>query len=62
MTRTERERTLDRAVVAWRVGRPHRAWEILADAGLQAYWPTFLRTALGRARKGYVRTMSRYTA
>ena len=60
ISRTVRHRALTRAARAWQAGRPHTAWEILADAGLAAYWPTFRRTALSRARSRYLREMSRY--
>jgi alpha-beta hydrolase superfamily lysophospholipase len=53
---------LDRAVIAWRVGKPHRAWEILAEAGMSDYWARFQRTALQHARRGYTRAMERYVA
>ena len=62
LSRSARSRVLDQAVIAWRVGKPHRAWEILHENGLQDYWSTFLKTATTRARKGYIRSMSRYAA
>jgi hypothetical protein len=39
--------------MAWRIGRPHLAWQILNEAGLAAEWPVFLRVALRRARERY---------
>jgi hypothetical protein len=62
LTRSARARVLDRAVIAWRVGKPHRAWEILAEAGMSDYWARFQRTALQHARRGYTRAMERYVA
>lgn len=62
MTRSGRVRVIERAVVAYRVGKPHMAWQILAEAGMVDYWPEFLREALTRARRGYTRAMSRYVA
>lgn len=52
---------LARATAAWRAGRPHHAWQILATAGMADYWPEFRRQALALARTRYVRLMSRYT-
>lgn len=60
LSRSQRRRVLTRAVAEWDADRPHMAWQILAEAGMVAYWPTFLRTALTRARGRYTRAMSRY--
>lgn len=62
MTRSMRVRVISHARVAWRVGKPHRAWEIFAEAGMADYWPTFQRKALETARRGYTRAMERYVA
>jgi len=44
---------LTRAAVAWRVGRPHLAWQILDQAGMRDDWREFQRVALQRARDNY---------
>lgn len=58
---SRRYRTLVRAATAWKAGKPHRAWEILADAGMADQWPAFQRVALRHARARYVRTMRLYS-
>jgi hypothetical protein len=50
-----RRRAFRRAAEAWRAGRPHTAWEILAEAGLSDHWREFQRTALRVARRRYLR-------
>jgi hypothetical protein len=60
MSRSQRHRVLTRAVALWRTGQPHKAWTVLHDAGMEAYWPTFQRTAFRKAREQYVRAISRY--
>lgn len=59
-TASHRQRALDRAVAAWRSGKPHTAWQILSDAGMADYWPTFQRTALRVARKRYTTAVRRH--
>jgi hypothetical protein len=59
MNTSTRRRTFARAVTAWRTGRPHTAWEILADAGMAELWPDFQRVALRHARNRYQRAMIR---
>ena len=54
MSRSVRARTFDRAARAWVAGKPHTAWQILAEAGLTDQWPAFLRVALARARRTYL--------
>lgn len=55
VSRIWRVRTLNRARIHWQAGRPHEAWEILADAGLAEAWPEFLRVALRTAGERYRR-------
>lgn len=62
MSRSGRYRVLRRAVAAWQAGKPHQAWQLLHDAGMDAYWPAFQRAAFKRARTRYTRTMARYQA
>lgn len=57
MSASMRHRTFTRAAAAWQAGKPHTAWEILADAGLQDEWPVFQRVALRLARRRFVRRM-----
>lgn len=59
-TMSHAHRTLRRAAMAWRIGRPHRAWEILAEAGMADQWPTFQRVVLQRARARYTARMAEY--
>lgn len=61
LTRSARVRVLQRARDAWTAGKPHTAWQILAEAGMAAHWPEFQRTALAHARRGFTRAMTRYT-
>ena len=42
------------AVRAWRAGKPHRALEIITDAGYRDMWPEFQRRALADARARYL--------
>ena len=57
LTASQRARVITRAVAAWHAGKPHTAWQTLADAGMGAYWPMFQRVALRHARKRYTRAM-----
>ena len=59
MNTSTRRRTFARAVTAWRSGRPHTAWEILAAAGMADHWPEFQRVALRAARGRYQRAIHR---
>lgn len=52
-----RRRAIRHAAEAWRAGKPHRAWEIMAEAGLLDHWREFQRTALRVARRRYLRYM-----
>lgn len=61
MTRSQVRRVLTRAAQAWQGGRPHQAWQIVAEAGLQGGWATFQREALAASRKRYVAAMTEYT-
>jgi hypothetical protein len=54
----KRHRALRQAVQAWRVGRPHRAWQILAEAGMADHWQEFQRVALRRARERFLARMT----
>lgn len=60
LTRSQRRRVLRRAARAWKAGKPHTAWSILAECGLSEYWPAFRNTALRMARQRYEREMSRF--
>jgi len=42
------------------VGRPHRAWQTLQEAGMAELWPTFQKVALQYARQRYEDQMSAY--
>jgi len=55
----DRTRAIRRAVTAWRAGKPHQAWEILASAGYADYWPVFQRVALRHARCRFTARMTR---
>lgn len=57
MSRSVRRRVFTRAARAWSQGYPHRALEILTEAGLVDYWPDFRDAALRRARERFVRLM-----
>ena len=46
------------AARAWNAGRPHRALEIMTDAGCRELWPVFQRVALRRARERYHRRIT----
>ena len=54
-----RVRAFKRAAVAWRAGRPHQAWEILATSGFGDHWKEFQRQALSQARARYLRLIDR---
>src|SRR5262245_13362695 len=60
-TRTAHQRARQRAARAWRAGQPHRALEIMEEAGLRDEWPVFVRVAARTARARYERRMSTYT-
>jgi hypothetical protein len=58
-TRTIRRRVYSRAARAWNDGKPHTAWEILADAGMADHWPYFQREAFRSARQRYLSLLPR---
>lgn len=63
MRASQRHRTIVRAARAWRVGRPHLAWEILEEAGLGKLYPAFVRECQRQARERYLRRiMNEYGA
>jgi hypothetical protein len=54
-----RTRAFRRAAVAWSAGKPHQAWEILAESGYGHLWPVFMTGALVRARREFTVRMPR---
>jgi len=58
ISKSARHRAHVRAAVAWRAGKPHAAWQVLAEAGLAHEWPAFQRVALRQARRRYLTAMS----
>lgn len=58
-TPSERRRVFRRAAVAWQSGKPHTAWEILAESGFQDEWPRFRKVALRIARGRFTAAMAR---
>jgi len=48
------EAVLAEAARHWEDGYPHRAWEVMADAGLDHEYPRFVRVATSRARRTYL--------
>lgn len=56
---TARRRALVQAARHWQSGYPHRAWETLADAGMTAEYPIFVRVAVRHARARFNRRINR---
>jgi hypothetical protein len=54
-----RQRVFHRAAYAWNNGKPHQAWEILAQEGYGDHWRDFQTEALRRARRTYTVQMAR---
>lgn len=48
---------LNRAAQAHKAGKPHRAWEIVDQAGLGDHYHAFLRVGLRQARREYLARM-----
>ena len=57
MTTSDRRRVWKRAALAWQAGKPHQAWEILAQAGYAHEWHRFQRVALRIARGRFTAAM-----
>jgi hypothetical protein len=48
-----RRRTFRRAAEAYRAGKPYKAWEILATAGMGEHWREFLKINQAAARQRF---------
>jgi len=46
-------RVLTRARDVHRAGRPHQAWQVIAEAGMADEYPLFLRAGLADARRRF---------
>lgn len=61
MTRSQVRRVLRQAAKAWHARRPHEAWRIMAENGLESHFHTFTRKALDESRQRYEYAMTLYT-
>jgi len=55
----DRSAVIRAAARAWNASKPHRALEILIEAGYRDMWPEFQRRALRVARRRYMARMDR---
>lgn len=57
---TPHDRVVVHAARVWIAGWPHRAWEIMREAGLDSEFPALNRELQLRMRKRFQRKMARY--